>query len=162
MKIRIGTAFCEAKRGFSGPLADGLCSDDNIGIKIRRPTLKPFSKDKFELVEPYKYKDIKIPVGYKTNGANIPRIFWFIFPPNSPEYLSAIVVHDWLCEQAAKLGGADEHPARVFAAGQFEAFKKADEILREMMTGLGCSKFKIYAFYVSCRIYHILKYGAKR
>ena len=109
-------------------------------MEIRRPILKPYDKDKFELVGEYRYKEIIVPTGYKTNGANLPRIFWSIFPPNSPEYLSAALVHDFLCEQ--------------------REFKKADEILREMMAGLGCSKFKIYAFYFSCRIYHKIKYGA--
>lgn len=66
-------------------------------IEIRRPVLKPYSKDRFELVEECRYKDIIVNVGYQTNGANIPRIFWSLFPPNSPEYLSAVVVHDYMC-----------------------------------------------------------------
>ncbi|WP_169780208.1 DUF1353 domain-containing protein [Campylobacter curvus] len=109
-------------------------------MEIKRPILKPFSKDKFELVQEYQYKDIIVPIGFKTNGANVPRIFWSIFPPNSPEYLSAILVHDYLCEQ--------------------REFRKADETLREMMSELGCSKLKVWIFYTACRIYHKIKYGA--
>lgn len=144
-------------------------------MEIRRPILKPYDKDKFELVEEYQYKDIIVPASYKTNGANVPRVFWSIFPPNSPEYLSAIVVHDWLCEQAAKLGGADltfrtpitaltrraESQSDAFCAEQrFEAFKKADETLREMMIELGCSRLKTWIFYTACRLWHKIKYGA--
>ena len=114
--------------------------DINKGEQVARPILKPYDKDKFELVSEYEYKGIKIPAGYKTNGADIPRIFWSVFPPNSPEYLSAIVVHDWLCD--------------------LEKYKQADEILKEMMGVLGVAKWKVYAFYFACRLYHKIKYGA--
>ncbi|MBE2985487.1 DUF1353 domain-containing protein [Campylobacter sp. RM6883] len=107
--------------------------------EIKRPILKPFSKDRFELVESYEYGNIVVPAAYKTNGANVPRIFWSVFPPNSPEYLSAIVVHDYLCDK--------------------ERYKEADEVLREMMTELGCSKIKVWCFYLACRAWHKLRYG---
>ncbi|QCD44123.1 DUF1353 domain-containing protein [Campylobacter mucosalis] len=107
-------------------------------MSIHNPILKPFSKDKFELVEEYRYQDIIVPVGYKTNGANIPRIFWSVYPPNSPEYLSAILVHDYLCD--------------------LEKYELADEILKEMMTELGCSRLKVSIFYLCCRVYHKLRY----
>ena len=106
---------------------------------IRRPILKPFSKDKFELVEDYHYSNVIVPKGYKTNGANVPRILWSIFPPNSPEYLSAVVVHDYLCDKSS--------------------YKLADELLKEMMSELGVAKWKILLFYYSVRAYHIIKYG---
>lgn len=122
-------------------------------IEIRRPVLKPYSKDRFELVEPYSVTalntsrselveeiTVEVPKGYKTNGANVPRIFWSIFPPNSPEYLSAVVVHDYLCDKSS--------------------YKLADEILKEMMGVLGVAKWKVYAFYFACRLYHKIKYGA--
>lgn len=108
-------------------------------IKINRPILKPFDKDKFELVQDYTYKDITIPAGYKTNGANVPRMFWSVFPPNSPEYLSAVIMHDYLCDK--------------------EQYKLADKTLKEMMSALGVSKLKVYIFYYSCRVYHKLRYG---
>lgn len=118
-------------------------------IEIRRPVLKPYSKDRFVVVRSYQtdvplsgdeIHTIKIPAGYMTNGADIPRVFWSIFPPNSPEYLSAVVVHDWLCD--------------------LEKYKLADEILKEMMGVLGVAKWKVYAFYFACRLYHKIKYGA--
>ena len=120
--------------------------------EIKRPVLKPYSKDRFELVEPYSvtmpiFKSelveeitVEVPKGYKTNGANIPRIFWSIFPPNSPEYLSAVVVHDYLCE--------------------LKLYALADEALRHIMANLGVAKWKIYCFYYACRAWHLIKYGA--
>lgn len=107
-------------------------------MEIKRPILKPFDKDKFELVEAYQYKNILVPKGYKTNGANIPRLFWCIFAPNSPEYLSAVILHDYLCDK--------------------EKYILADNILFDAMSALGVKKWKIYLFYYSCRIYHKIKY----
>ena len=107
--------------------------------EIKRPVLKPYSKDRFELVEDYHYSNVIVSKGYKTNGANVPRILWSIFPPNSPEYLSAAVVHDYLCDKSS--------------------YKLADETLKEMMSELGVAKWKIYCFYYACRAWHKLRYG---
>lgn len=124
-----------AKSDASSASADGLSSS----AEIKRPILKPFSKDKFELVEDYRYGNVIVPKGYKTNGANVPRLFWSIFPPNSPEYLSAAIAHDYLCDKGF--------------------YKLADETLREMMSELGVAKWKIYCFYTACRVWHKLRYG---
>ncbi|MGG7049045.1 hypothetical protein U5B16_08370, partial [Campylobacter sp. M4] len=55
--------------------------DKNKGeiVKISRPILKPYNKDKFELVQDYTHNGITIKAGYKTNGADIPRLFWSVF-----------------------------------------------------------------------------------
>ena len=66
--------------------------------KLQRIVVKPFGKDNFETASPFKYKDIDIPVGYITDGASIPRIFWWMFEPYSPEYLTASVLHDYLTD----------------------------------------------------------------
>lgn len=126
--------------------------DINKGEQVARPILKPYDKDKFELTADYEYKGIKIQAGYQTNGANIPRMFWSIFPPNSPEYLSAVVMHDWLCDEAEAIFklGSKEQAKRLF--------KTADETLREMMSALGCNSFKVACFYYSCRAWHFIKY----
>lgn len=115
-------------------------------IEIRRPVLKPYSKDRFELVENYSYKTLSIPKGYQTNGANIPRVFWSLFPPNSPEYLSAVVAHDFLCDRARKK----------------EDFRQADEIFYEMLKELGVSKIKAITFYLSVRLYHKIRHCGLR
>ena len=98
--------------------------------EIKRVVVKPFDKDKFELAWEYEYQSasgetIKIPAGYKTN---------------SPEYLSAVVIHDYLCD--------------------LERYERADEILKEVMGELGVAEWKILIFYYTCRAYHKIKYGA--
>ncbi|WP_272888861.1 DUF1353 domain-containing protein [Campylobacter devanensis] len=57
-----------------------------------RVVVQPIGKDKFRVYKDLSYQGICIPKGFVTNGANIPRIFWSLFPPNSPEYLSAVVI----------------------------------------------------------------------
>ncbi|MGH1600833.1 DUF1353 domain-containing protein [Campylobacter majalis] len=121
-------------------------------VKIARPILKPYNKDKFELVQDYTHNGITIKAGYKTNGADIPRLFWCIFPPNSPEYLSAVVVHDYLCDEAEKIYKLGFKPKAR------EKFKFADEILQEMMLNLGCNRLKVSCFYYACRAWHKIRY----
>jgi hypothetical protein len=41
---------------------------------------------------------IRVPAGFETDFASVPRILWPIFPP-SGRYSRAAVVHDWLCTQ---------------------------------------------------------------
>lgn len=102
-------------------------------------TLKPYSKDKFELVHSYNYEDITIPCGFCTNGADIPRVLWSVFPPNRPEYLSAVVVHDYLCDEA------------MYGRG---SYKYADEMFYKALRELGVNALKSALFYYACRAWH--------
>ncbi|MFW5606128.1 MAG: DUF1353 domain-containing protein [Campylobacter hyointestinalis] len=119
-------------------------------IEIRRPVLKPYSKDRFVVVRSYQtdvllsgdeIHTIKIPAGYMTNGADIPRLFWSLFPPNSPEYLSAVVIHDYLCDKAKNK----------------QDYKEADEIFYAMLKSLEVARWKARLFYLACRAWHTLK-----
>lgn len=108
---------------------------------ISRVSVQPIDKDKFRTVAPFSYKDVKIPSGFVTNGANVPRVFWSIFPPNSPEYLSAVVVHDYMCANMEEFG-----------------WKKADQYLYDAMLDCSVKKWKAKTFYYFCYIRHeILK-----
>ena len=107
-----------------------------------RVVLQPIDKDKFRVYKNYSYKDIFVPIGFVTNGANIPRVFWSFFPPNSPEYLSAVVVHDYMCANMKDFG-----------------WKKADKYFYEAMIEIGVPKWKAKTFYYFCYYRHlILKY----
>ena len=64
------------------------------------PALQPTNNNRFVLLEEYRYRSVKIPVGYQTNGADIPRAFWIIVPPFKPKILPAVLVHDYLIENA--------------------------------------------------------------
>jgi len=67
-------------------------------------------KKPYRLARPFEYyttlivpgydKVIRVPAGYRTDFASIPRLFWRILPP-AGRYGKAAVIHDWL---------VDEHP----------------------------------------------------
>ncbi|AQW81364.1 putative DUF1353 domain protein [Campylobacter pinnipediorum subsp. pinnipediorum] len=118
--------------------------------KLNRVIVKPFGKDKFEVVEDFIFESIKVPKGYKSNGANVPRLLWSIFPPNSPEYLSATILHDYLCDVADSTV-KDNILKNV-------NFKYADDMLLKALLTLSVNKFKSRLFYYSCRAYHKLRY----
>ena len=131
---------------------------------IRRPIIKPYDRDRFEVVETYVYGDVIIPVGFKTNGANIPRLFWSFIPPNKPEYLSAVIVHDYLCDVAGNTI-LDKRLIRKLKnkyGNNVDIFKVADDLLYEIMQKLGCSKSKCKIFYLSVRLYHKIRYGNRK
>jgi len=60
--------------------------------------VSPTSDNRYIVQKDIVYKDIVVPKGYKTNGADIPRVFWSIIPPFKPKYLPAVIVHDYLCD----------------------------------------------------------------
>ena len=59
-----------------------------------RIKLQPLASHKFKLLEDFTYRDVVVPKGYKTNGADIPRIFWSIYPPNRSDFLPAVIIHE--------------------------------------------------------------------
>ena len=109
-------------------------------MNLDRVIVKPYSKDRFEVVEEFRYGLIVVPVGFKTNGANIPRVFWSLFPPNSPEYLSAVVLHDYMCANVGEYG-----------------YEKADRYFYDAMLEIGVSKWKAKLFYFWVKWYHRFK-----
>ena len=94
-------------------------------------------------------KYVTIPKGYVTNGADIPRFFWRLFPPFSPEYLPAVIVHDYFCDEAEK-----NHNNKQLAKN---LYKFADTLFKESLLALGVSRWKTTLFYNAVRLHHKLK-----
>ena len=88
---------------------------------------------------------ITVPADYVTNGADIPRFFWRLFPPYSPEYFPAVVVHDYLCDIAESANNSKE------------LYKKADIVFKECLIALGVNRIKTSLFYNAVRLHHRLK-----
>ncbi|WP_086282288.1 DUF1353 domain-containing protein [Campylobacter devanensis] len=105
-----------------------------------RVVVQPIDKDKFRVYKDLSYQGIYIPKGFVTNGADIPRVFWSLFPPNSPEYLSAVVLHDFMCANVAKYG-----------------YEMADRYFYDAMLEIGVSKWKADLFYFWVKWYHRFK-----
>lgn len=120
---------------------------------MKPPILKPLDKNLYEVVRRYTvYLNccgcVVVPAGYKTNGADIPRLLWRLFPPNSPEYMPAVVVHDYLCDIADEATLKDERK---------RAFLEADLAFKEMLQRLGVPKWKVALFYRAVRLHHTVK-----
>jgi len=101
--------------------------------KIKVSPEKPFG---YKLLEDFSYKDITVPKGYITNGADIPRIFWSFIPPYSPELLPAIVVHDFLCD--------------------LELYEKADLYFKEALIELEISPIKVFTLYGGVNLFTLI------
>lgn len=106
-------------------------------MDIALPKVIPTYDNRYVLAEDYSINGVTVPQAYRTNGANIPRIFWIIVPPFKPKYLPAVVVHDYLCD--------------------LEQYKKADDIFANILFKIEKSwKTKTMVWVV--RAYHKLKY----
>ena len=105
-----------------------------------RVVVQPIDKDKFRVYKDFKCYGYTIHAGFVTNGANIPRLFWSLFPPNSPEYLSAVVIHDYMCANVSEYG-----------------YEKADRYFYDAMLKIGVAKWKAKLFYFCVRLYHKFK-----
>ncbi len=90
------------------------------------------------LEKSYLVKNVVVPKGYESNGANIPRIFWFIVPPFKPKYQPAYIVHDYLCDR--------------------EKYIVADKLFEEVLLEIEKS-FKTKAMVFAVKLYHKLRYG---
>jgi len=103
--------------------------------------ISPLKNDRYVLLEDFIYKDVVVPKGYITNGADIPRLFWTIWPPNRSEYLPAVVIHDYLCDA--------------------ELYPKADKYFEEILNILKVNRITVLFFTHFVKIYHRIRYGVK-
>jgi len=110
-----------------------------MSFKYSDVILQPLKSHKFKVVKSFKFKDIQIPFGFKTDGASVPRCFWCLFPPNRTDYLPCAIVHDYLCDKGE--------------------YKKADKYFKECLKELKVNKFSRVTMYLAVRLYHKIKYG---
>jgi hypothetical protein len=97
--------------------------------------------DQFILYQDFKYTlsndiEICIPLGYRTDLASIPRLFWVIWPPHSIEYRTASLVHDYLYMEPNVI------VSRAFADAEF----------KRILISNGTNKITANIFYVAVRI----------
>ena len=80
-----------------------------------------------------RFSTVRVPRGFVTDLASLPRVFWSIFPPTGP-YTWAAIVHDYLYWT------------------QIIPRQDADEIMALGMRELGASELSIKTFYASLRV----------
>ena len=120
-----------------------------------RLNLAPLSNGNYILTKTYKiHLDngdlITVPKGYQTNGADIPRLFWRLYPPYSPEYMPAVVIHDFLCDRAIETA-KDKKDLQ-------DLFLYADNAFREILEKLNIKQSKVKTFYNAVRFWHKVRY----
>ena len=96
--------------------------------------ISPRQGGRYRILEDIIYKDIAVPAGYVTNGADIPRWLWWYIPPNWSDILPAVIVHDYLIAM-----GNDDH--------------KADRYFAEILEGLGIPKYKRLSLILGVKFY---------
>ena len=82
--------------------------------------------------------DTRIPAGFTSDGASVPRFLWRLFPPFG-KYLEAAVVHDWFCV----LGHAGKSPIDSVTAAK---------VFKEAMIVCGVPKWKVHLMYLGVRV----------
>lgn len=122
---------------------------------IKRPILSPLSNGNYILTRDYKIKLnngdlITIDKGYQTNGADIPRFFWRLYPPYAPQYMPAVLIHDYLCDKAIEMA-KDKNELQ-------EKFLYSDMVFKEVLERLCVSKYKVTVFYNAVRLWHKVRY----
>lgn len=100
--------------------------------------VQPYDIHRFILLEDFEYNGHIVPKGYITDGATIPRLLWFIYPPNRPDYLPAAIVHDYLCDE--------------------ENYKEADKQFKNCLTDLMIHPNTIFIFHKGVLFYHYFRY----
>jgi len=101
--------------------------------------LSPMRDHRFKLIASLRFRGVVVPKGYRTDGASVPRLFWWLFPPNRTDYLPCAIIHDYLCDMGR--------------------FKEADEMFRACLEELRVDWFSRTVMYLAVRIYHLIRYG---
>lgn len=93
--------------------------------------------------DPSEQTYVDIPEGYISDGASVPRIFWWLLPPQG-DYGQAAVLHDYLCEHLTQIkNGQTVSITRV----------QADNALRNAMRDLDVPRWKRNIMFIAVATY---------
>ena len=119
-------------------------------MEMSKLLVKDLMNGKFELVGDYVYQieeySIRVPKGFITDYASIPRIFRAIVLPYG-KHSGASVVHDYLYSK-----GCDLNIER----------KKADKIFLEILKEEGVNPILARLMYIAVRIFGKIRYKIKK
>lgn len=91
----------------------------------------------YTLREPIYYRELVVPVGFKSDGASVPRFFWrLVFPPGDTQALRAAFLHDFIYRT---------HPAGWTRA-------QADALFRDVLIADGVPKWRAWLAWSGVRI----------
>jgi len=107
-------------------------------LKYSQFILQPMRDFKFKVLHPIPYRDIVIPVGFTSDGASVPRLFWVIYPPNRTDYLPCAIIHDYLCD--------------------LKQYSLADDYFWTCMCDLHINNTSKYPIITAVKAYHTIRY----
>ena len=91
----------------------------------------------YTLREPIFYRELTVPVGFRSDGASVPRFFWrLVFPPGDAQALRAAFLHDWIYRTHPE--GWDR--------------KKADDLFYDVLVADGVPKWRAYLAWSGVRL----------
>jgi len=105
-------------------------------MSMPRVLLIPLPGHRYRLAEPLKWLGTRVPAGYVTNGANIPRLLWSVWPPNQSDWMPAVIIHDYLCDQ--------------------HEYDRADKLLYVGLRRLGMPRWQARLWYAAVHLYHTI------
>lgn len=117
------------------------CSSTRLSITIPRPPcLYPFAHYDFTLCKPFIYTInqvvYKIPSGFTTDLASIPRLLWSIHAPFKANTIPGAIIHDYL----------------YFCPGDLTR-KEADSIFYEALIAKKVSVITAYKYWLAVRLF---------
>jgi len=114
---------------------------------LTRVLLTPLKSNVFSISEDFyvRVEDeiIKIPNGFTTNLASVPRILWNIFPPQEYVFIEPAILHDYL-----------------YTCHKGYTRERADEILYSFLLYNQVPKFTARLFYLGVRAFGSVYYNA--
>lgn len=104
---------------------------------------------RWRLAEPFEFwltdnpvDIIRVPAGYITDLASVPRILWSVFPPHG-RYAKAAIIHDWLYDNALRTKA------------------EADRIFLDAMTVLQVPRWRREVMYMAVSVFGRGNYSRK-
>lgn len=104
-------------------------------MALARPKTIKIGKREWQLLEGFK----QVPAGFKTNGASVPRIFWWFLDP-ATEAFEAAVLHDYDLTQDKSKFKMESHNA-----------------FYENLVSYNVAKYKALPAYLGVVMYHVIK-----
>lgn len=130
--------------------------DQEVGIRYSAVQSKLKDKDlwftddvfTFYIGEIKDQKYVTVPDGFFTDGATVPRMLWWLFPPWGV-YGQAAVLHDYLCQNLRLTKNGDNPDLKLTQT-------EVDKIFELAMKVLGTPWIKRKIMYWAVHIYHSL------
>lgn len=120
--------------------------EDNI---VPRPHVTFFASRKWMLVKDYEYRGVKIPAGFVSDGASIPKFLRWFYNPHDPRTLLPALVHDWL--YFCKFFGDSKSGRRI-----------ADKIFKDLLYLEQNRNSKVFAYFKAVDLFGGIGYRSDK